>query len=131
MRKIIRLTESDLIKLVKRVISEQPRAYDHPALLNVENELLDLGFKYKRENSLHNFEYNSGQNLIRVIVNTSARKPYSVLSIMTNSNYIPKPGYEKDSWGETITDINKEYSENEYKQLISDVTKSKQKIKTA
>jgi hypothetical protein len=131
MKKIIRLTETDLIKLVKRVISEQPRAYNDPALLNVENELLNLGFKYKRDRSSHKFEYILGQNLIRVIVNTSEKNPYSVLSIITNSNYIPKPGYEKDSWDETITDINKEYSENEYKQLLSDVSKSKQKIKTA
>jgi hypothetical protein len=142
MKKIIRLTESDLIRLVKRVIKEQPRILDDPGdglttslpdkFKKIQNKLEDLGFKLRIDvgYDLYVFEYKSGDNFIRITINpTETNKPYSVVAVLVKPNFEPNPGYEKSKFDLTYTDLYKSYSENEINTLISDVIKSKNKIK--
>jgi predicted RNA binding protein YcfA (HicA-like mRNA interferase family) len=140
MKRIVRLTESDLVKLVKRVIKEQ-RIFDDPMssttplpiqVKNIKSQLEELGFKYKPEGSNYKFEYEVGENFILVSVNPiNKTKPYSVRSIIEKQNYKPHPSTDGNSkFNSTYTDMDKQYLENDYNLLISDVKKSKNKIIT-
>lgn len=202
MKKIIRLTEGDLVRLIKRVINEhdgiitynpdlsmnlstkkgqgtskaivsigktagnQLKKYtssttsdddswgwmdksqdvnsgtktpvgieDSKLLNNIKNELINLGFKYTPENNYgqiqHKFRYEKGENSITVRVDPqpSISKPYSVVSILLKPNYESNPGYEQSKWDMTYTDIDKNYSADQYRLLISDVKTSMNKIK--
>ena len=88
MKRIVRLTESDLVKLVKRVIKEQ-RILDDPGegsttplpkvVTNIKNELERLRFKYNLNKDLtHMFQYNDKMgNKIEVKIDTNNKiKPY-------------------------------------------------------
>jgi hypothetical protein len=139
MKKIVRLTETDLIKLVKKVIQEQ-RILDDPGggpvtslpiqVKDVKTKLEELGFKLITGEYQYVFEYKSGDNIIRITVNPNdINKPYSVVSILVKPNYTSAPGYEKSKFDLTYTDLYKQYSRNEVNMLISDIVKSKNKIK--
>jgi hypothetical protein len=135
MKRIVRLTESDLVKLVKRVIKEQ-RILDDPGegsttplpkvVTNIKNELERLRFKYNLNKDLtHMFQYNDKMgNKIEVKIDTNNKiKPYLVISNTLNPNWNPSPGLERDTFDKYIY-INKEYSENEYPRLLSDIKTS-------
>jgi hypothetical protein len=150
MKRIIRLTESDLVKLVKRVIKEE-RILDDlgegsttllpKVVTNIKNELEGRGFKYnlnggnwatrmfgidqETEDSVHIFQYNDklGNNIEVKIDTTNKIKPYLVISKTLNPNWNPSPGLERDTWDKYIY-VRKEYSENEYPRLLSDIKTS-------
>jgi hypothetical protein len=141
MKKIIRLSESDLIRLVKRVIKEQPRILDDSGeglttslptqVKKIQNKLESLGFNLIIESDYgYRFEYKKGDNFIVIYINPNeTNKPYSVVAVLMKPNFEPNPGYEKSKFDLTYTDLDKSYSENEINTLISDVVKSKNKIK--
>ena len=65
MRKIVRLTESDLVRLVRKVIlAETEGELESPYWLQIKKTLIPLGFKFKtynEEGGLQNYLY-SGKN---------------------------------------------------------------------
>ena len=135
MKKIIRLTENDLVRLIKRVIMEED---DNTLLNNIKGELTNLGFKYYSEDQRHVLKYKEGENIITVGVSTNPMesRPYSVVSILLKPNYEANPGYERSRFDRTYTDIGEEggpkrYASDQYKLLLNDVKTSMKKITRA
>lgn len=129
MKKIIRLTESDLIRLVKRIIKE---GVDETFV----QSLMSRGFKKNEDKRYYNpdsvdYEYIKGKNSIRITIYfNDSNKHYKVLSVLSNPNYTPKPNSELDTFDSTKIDLNKYYSKGQENTIIQYIDNFINKIKS-
>ena len=90
MKKVIRLTESDLVRIVKRIITESEGDLNNPGWNKIKNEFMSKGFEYFTYT-----EKRSGGITNLVTTGKNSMKNYQRCFIKNNDNlYIQYPYFK-------------------------------------